>query len=258
MNKQGSRGRNCESVKPGPVNLCNRSLDRRDFGSPGAIAAAAKSDALALDVRWASVAQFDRRLRERDIVEMPAPSAIDFRACDDSANGDSGSTASLHQSRRLDLIVARQHDSERFVDHSKRHDDALRRRGGNLLMTRGTQRPENDGNRISDHPHCCSLYEGHFWQRSFCLAETSTPGRARTRAFVPGQKSPLTRAIADGSVGAPARKPREIDGPLRATARPSGPRRQSASHREQQYGESTARTVRVGTAFPNSRSVSKA
>src|SRR5207245_6960546 len=92
----------------------------------------------------------------------------------------------------------------------------------------------------------CSLAEGHFWQRSFCLYETSTPGRARTRAFVPGQKSPLTRAIADGSLGAPAKKPRKIDGPLRATAGPSGPRQQSASHREPQYGESTARSVSVG------------
>jgi hypothetical protein len=90
-----------------------------DDGAPWAIRATVELCAFSLDVRRQPIAQFNRRLGEPNVLEVPAPPRIDLRARDNAPEWDAGAASSLRRPRSGDLIRRGQQDAKRLVHHAK-------------------------------------------------------------------------------------------------------------------------------------------
>jgi len=91
---------------------------------------AAEAGPLSFHVRWPAIAQFDRALRECDILEVPTPTHIHLRAGDDSAGRDTRGAASLCGTGSGDLRLAVQRHAKALVGHGERGDRGRRRTRG--------------------------------------------------------------------------------------------------------------------------------
>lgn len=133
------------NLRPRPSALVNP----YDRGVPRTEATPAELDALALDVGWTSIAQFDCHLRKGHVDEMPTPSAVDLRTPHDPAGRNSCRAAALRRDRRRHLILSRQRNAKCFAADGKGHHGARRRRRGRAFSTRSCEC------RTHCHAHQC-------------------------------------------------------------------------------------------------------
>ena len=86
--------------------------DRYDARTPGAETTATELNPASLHVGRSAVAQLDRDLDERHVLEMPAPARILTRPGYDATAGNASRPALLRSTRRVNLVAAVQLDCE--------------------------------------------------------------------------------------------------------------------------------------------------
>jgi hypothetical protein len=101
-------------------------VDRRDPRRPRTVAPASEPRPRAFDIRGAAVAELDRRFRELDLDQVPAPAGVDLRSGDDTPVRDSRRPAGLRSHRRVDRRIGSEAHLERFAGNLEGDDGGAR------------------------------------------------------------------------------------------------------------------------------------
>ena len=96
------------------------SADPDNLRGPRTVASGAEAAALSLHVRWPAVAEFDRALRECNILEVPTPTDVDVRAKDNSPCRDARWASTLGSTSRRNLLNAVQRNAKTLVAYGQR------------------------------------------------------------------------------------------------------------------------------------------